>query len=75
MKNGFLIIVHYFHDQTPRRRDSNDDWEIYAEDLKIGERIGSGSYGTVYKGYWHGMIILFYSYFHLKSHSMTKSSF
>lgn len=42
--------------KKPRRRDSNDDWEIYAEDLKIGERIGSGSYGTVYKGYWHGTV-------------------
>ncbi|XP_066918442.1 serine/threonine-protein kinase A-Raf-like isoform X2 [Clytia hemisphaerica] len=42
--------------KKPRRRDSNDDWEIYADDLKIGERIGSGSYGTVYKGYWHGTV-------------------
>ena len=35
-------------------RDSNDDWEIKEGEIQVGQRIGSGSYGTVYKGYWHG---------------------
>ncbi|XP_072983153.1 probable serine/threonine-protein kinase SIS8 isoform X2 [Typha latifolia] len=30
------------------------EWEIRWEDLQIGERIGLGSYGEVYKADWHG---------------------
>ncbi|XP_072038868.1 serine/threonine-protein kinase A-Raf-like [Amphiura filiformis] len=39
-----------------QRRDSNDDWEIPADDIVIGPRIGSGSFGTVYRGQWHGAV-------------------
>ncbi|XP_070558818.1 serine/threonine-protein kinase B-raf-like isoform X3 [Ptychodera flava] len=38
------------------RRDSNDDWEIPANEIVIGPRIGSGSFGTVYRGQWHGAV-------------------
>ena len=38
------------------RRDSNEDWEIPAEDIFIGHRIGSGSFGTVFRGQWHGPV-------------------
>ncbi|XP_057313678.1 serine/threonine-protein kinase A-Raf-like isoform X2 [Hydractinia symbiolongicarpus] len=38
------------------RRDSNDDWEINDGEVQVGQRIGSGSYGTVYKGFWHGTV-------------------
>ena len=38
------------------RRDSNEEWEIPAVDIKIGPRIGSGSFGTVYRGQWHGPV-------------------
>uniref|UniRef100_A0A803NG18 non-specific serine/threonine protein kinase n=1 Tax=Cannabis sativa TaxID=3483 RepID=A0A803NG18_CANSA len=30
------------------------EWEIQWEDLRIGERIGIGSYGEVYHGDWNG---------------------
>ncbi|KAL2608857.1 hypothetical protein R1flu_027430 [Riccia fluitans] len=30
------------------------EWEIPWEDIIIGERIGLGSYGEVYRGDWHG---------------------
>ena len=30
-------------------------WEIPYREIEVGERIGSGSFGTVYKGRWHGM--------------------
>ena len=29
-------------------------WEIPYNEIEVGERIGSGSFGTVYKGKWHG---------------------
>ncbi|XP_077987280.1 serine/threonine-protein kinase B-raf-like isoform X2 [Glandiceps talaboti] len=41
-----------------QRRDSNDDWEIPAIEIAIGRRIGSGSFGTVYKGHWHGAVAI-----------------
>ena len=38
------------------RRDSNEDWEIPADEILMGPRIGSGSFGTVYRGQWHGPV-------------------
>jgi pole hole protein len=40
------------------RRDSNEDWEIPAADIVYGPRIGSGSFGTVYRGQWHGPVAI-----------------
>ncbi|KAJ8882786.1 hypothetical protein PR048_014600 [Dryococelus australis] len=40
--------------RTPR--ESIEDWEIPADEILIGPRIGSGSFGTVYKGHWHGSV-------------------
>lgn len=37
------------------RTNSTDDWEIPEGEVHRGPRIGSGSYGTVYRGTWHGM--------------------
>lgn len=37
-------------------RDSNEDWEIPNEEIILGPRIGSGSFGTVFKGRWHGAV-------------------
>ncbi|XP_047118079.1 raf homolog serine/threonine-protein kinase Raf [Schistocerca piceifrons] len=37
-------------------RESIEDWEIPADEILIGPRIGSGSFGTVYKGHWHGPV-------------------
>ncbi|XP_007238504.3 raf-1 proto-oncogene, serine/threonine kinase a isoform X2 [Astyanax mexicanus] len=36
------------------KRDSNYYWEIEASEVVLHSRIGSGSFGTVYKGKWHG---------------------
>jgi hypothetical protein len=30
-----------------------EEWEISAEELMLGPRIGIGSYGEVYRGQWH----------------------
>ncbi|KAL8610234.1 hypothetical protein ACOMHN_038929 [Nucella lapillus] len=38
------------------RRDSNEDWEIPNEEIVYDQRIGSGSFGTVFKAHWHGPV-------------------
>lgn len=45
----------YFLQTSPLRTNSTDDWEIPEGEVRRGPRIGSGSYGTVYRGTWHGM--------------------
>lgn len=46
--------------QKVDKRESTgiEDWEIPEEDIIWGPRIGSGSFGTVYKGSWHGPVAL-----------------
>uniref|UniRef100_A0A2K5Y9S8 non-specific serine/threonine protein kinase n=1 Tax=Mandrillus leucophaeus TaxID=9568 RepID=A0A2K5Y9S8_MANLE len=36
------------------RQDWNDGWEIPDGQITVGQRIGSRSFGTVYKRKWHG---------------------
>ena len=38
------------------RRDSNEDWEVPEGEIEWGEKIGSGSYGIVYRCRWHGIV-------------------
>ncbi|XP_036388979.1 serine/threonine-protein kinase A-Raf isoform X2 [Megalops cyprinoides] len=35
-------------------RDSSYYWEVQSHEVTMLKRIGSGSFGTVYKGKWHG---------------------
>ena len=37
-------------------RESIEDWEIPADEILFAARIGSGSFGTVYKAHWHGPV-------------------
>ncbi|XP_065903705.1 serine/threonine-protein kinase A-Raf-like [Dysidea avara] len=37
-------------------RDSGNTWEINRSELEIGDKIGSGSFGTVFKGKWFGPV-------------------
>ena len=39
---------------TPRSifRLELDEWEIPADEIELGPRIGIGSYGEVYRGVW-----------------------
>ncbi|XP_039631590.1 serine/threonine-protein kinase A-Raf [Polypterus senegalus] len=39
-------------------RDSSYYWEVQAGEVSILKRIGSGSFGTVYKGKWHGDVAI-----------------
>lgn len=50
---SFYYLCKYVK-KTLGRRDSSDDWEIPDGQITVGQRIGSGSFGTVYKGKWHG---------------------
>lgn len=56
--SSFFLSFYYlckYVKKTLGRRDSSDDWEIPDGQITVGQRIGSGSFGTVYKGKWHGM--------------------
>ena len=44
--------------QRKEKRETIEDWEIPVEDIFIGPRIGAGSFGTVYKGHWHGAVAI-----------------
>jgi pole hole protein len=42
---------------SPREQiQTGEDWNIDATEILMGPRIGSGSFGTVYKAHWHGPI-------------------
>lgn len=66
VKQTFTIPLSVFNDlclfQRPRgQRDSSYYWEIEASEVMLSTRIGSGSFGTVYKGKWHGKLGAFFS--------------
>lgn len=43
----------------PRQNSlSMREWDIPFDELKIGESIGTGRFGTVYRGYWHGDVAI-----------------
>lgn len=49
------LAFRFLFTQRPRdKRDSSYYWEIEASEVYLHSRIGSGSFGTVYKGKWHG---------------------
>ena len=35
-------------------RDSSYYWEVHSREVTFQKRIGSGSFGTVFRGKWHG---------------------
>ncbi|KAK7590252.1 hypothetical protein V9T40_001865 [Parthenolecanium corni] len=39
-------------------QESIEDWEIRSNQVEIQCRIGSGSFGTVYKAQWHGPVAI-----------------
>ena len=38
--------------QRESLRGELDEWEIEADEIELGPRIGIGSYGEVYRGIW-----------------------
>lgn len=49
---AFVVLVAFCYVKTRRR--SADHWEINFAELELGEQIGSGGYGEVYKATWKG---------------------
>lgn len=49
------------------RRGSEFYWEISNDDIYLEDRIGSGTYGTVYKANWYGTVAI--KRFHVKNPS------
>jgi hypothetical protein len=49
-------FLHVFHPRLQRFNKSNsmEDWEISRNAVTIGRKIGSGSFGTVFRGEWFG---------------------
>uniref|UniRef100_A0A3Q3IFC2 non-specific serine/threonine protein kinase n=1 Tax=Monopterus albus TaxID=43700 RepID=A0A3Q3IFC2_MONAL len=39
-------------------RDSSYYWEVHSREVTFQKRIGAGSFGTVYKGKWHGDVAI-----------------
>uniref|UniRef100_A0A672LL28 non-specific serine/threonine protein kinase n=1 Tax=Sinocyclocheilus grahami TaxID=75366 RepID=A0A672LL28_SINGR len=39
-------------------RDSSYYWEVHSREVSMLKRIGAGSFGTVYKGKWHGDVAI-----------------
>uniref|UniRef100_A0A8C1KYU2 non-specific serine/threonine protein kinase n=1 Tax=Cyprinus carpio TaxID=7962 RepID=A0A8C1KYU2_CYPCA len=39
-------------------RDSSYYWEVHSREVTMLKRIGAGSFGTVYKGKWHGDVAI-----------------
>ncbi|XP_030646899.1 serine/threonine-protein kinase A-Raf [Chanos chanos] len=39
-------------------RDSSYYWEVHSREVTILKRIGTGSFGTVFKGKWHGDVAI-----------------
>lgn len=35
-----------------------EDWEIPVGEILIGPKVGSGSFGTVYRGHWYGPVAI-----------------
>jgi len=34
------------------------EWEIPWDELKMGDKLGTGHFGTVYRGYWHADVAI-----------------
>jgi len=55
--NKRLEVKQGRHNRT-QGQDTIEDWEIPLDDIFIGCRIGAGSFGTVYRGHWHGAVAI-----------------
>lgn len=52
---SFVCCVFWAHQ---RYRDSSYYWEVPSHQVTMQKRIGAGSFGTVFKGKWHGDVAI-----------------
>ena len=57
MQSHTLQFV-YRNTHKPSNSTRFSTWEVQREMVKYGELIGQGSYGTVYKGEFHGTVAI-----------------
>jgi hypothetical protein len=43
---------------TGQASSQDEDWEIARGEVIMGPKIGVGTFGTVYRGDWHGSVNL-----------------
>uniref|UniRef100_A0A8C8M7Q8 non-specific serine/threonine protein kinase n=1 Tax=Oncorhynchus tshawytscha TaxID=74940 RepID=A0A8C8M7Q8_ONCTS len=58
---GFTILCNFSSPFITHRggyRDSSYYWEVHSREVNIQKRIGAGSFGTVFKGKWHGDVAI-----------------
>lgn len=48
---GFILVLVL---ALRYRNNRTDDWEVNYAEIEIGEQLGAGGYGQVYKGVWKG---------------------
>uniref|UniRef100_A0A4W5M090 non-specific serine/threonine protein kinase n=1 Tax=Hucho hucho TaxID=62062 RepID=A0A4W5M090_9TELE len=55
-------LVHLLHKSVFQHRggyrDSSYYWEVHSREVTMQKRIGAGSFGTVFKGKWHGDVAI-----------------
>ena len=55
----FSSTANYIFCLTLQHRNSIiDEWSIPYENINIGECVGRGPVGEVYRGYWHGEVAI-----------------
>lgn len=60
------VVIHHIHSfltclffqHRGGYRDSSYYWEVHSREVNIQKRIGAGSFGTVFKGKWHGDVAI-----------------
>lgn len=50
--------VFFWGGVSQRYRDSSYYWEVPSHQVTKQKRIGAGSFGTVFKGKWHGDVAI-----------------
>uniref|UniRef100_A0AAY5K8G5 non-specific serine/threonine protein kinase n=1 Tax=Esox lucius TaxID=8010 RepID=A0AAY5K8G5_ESOLU len=56
---GFeLVMTRFVFQHRGGYRDSSYYWEVHSREVTIQKRIGAGSFGTVFKGKWHGDVAI-----------------
>ncbi|XP_042511194.1 RAF proto-oncogene serine/threonine-protein kinase isoform X2 [Macadamia integrifolia] len=65
LSSGESVISSHASLSTNEDKESTSmiDWEINWEDLHLGEEIGQGSFGVVYRGIWNGSDVAIKIYF------------